>query len=293
MTGRYVIVTAAKDEAALIGEVIDRVADQTVLPLLWLIVDDGSTDRTAEIVAEKAARHLWIRLSSSGEREGRNFGSQYKAIQAGCASLRHLDFDYLAVQDADQAPAQPEYYERALQHLQARPGVGMVSGLVVERMNGKWAPRGSNSPGSTAGSAIFRRACFDGIGGYSPLVHGGSDWLAQLRSRMAGWRVETLPGLRLLHYRPSSSAGGLWRGRFREGLMDASFQSHPLFELLKCARRLAMRPFVLGAVVRLAGYVFGTVVRRERALSRDEAAFLRGEQVAKMLRWLARSWSAR
>ena len=62
MTGRYVIVTAAKDEAALIGEVIDRVADQTVLPLLWLIVDDGSTDRTAEIVAEKAARHLWIRL---------------------------------------------------------------------------------------------------------------------------------------------------------------------------------------------------------------------------------------
>jgi biofilm PGA synthesis N-glycosyltransferase PgaC len=97
--------------------------------------------------------------------------------------------------------------------------------------------------------------------------------------------VATLPSLRLLHYRPSSSAGGLWRGRFREGVMDASFGSHPVFELLKCGRRLAMRPVVVGAALRLAGYAFGSVVRRERALTAAEAAFLRREQLAKMRRW--------
>jgi glycosyltransferase involved in cell wall biosynthesis len=287
MSTRYVIVTAAKDEAALIGEVIERVVAQTVRPLAWIIVDDGSTDRTAEIVAASAARHPWIRLSSSGEREGRNFGSQYKAIQGGVAALRDLDFDVLAVQDADQAPGQANYYEQALRHLAATPRVGMVSGLVHERIGaGDWAPRSSNAADSTAGSAVFRRACFEGMGGYLPLVHGGSDWLAQLRARMAGWTVVTLPSLRLLHYRPSSSAGGLWRGRFREGVMDASFGSHPLFELLKCARRLAMRPVVVGAVLRLAGYVYGRLIRRAPALSAAEAAFLRREQVAKMRRWL-------
>ena len=82
MAYNYVLLTAAKDEAELIGEVIERVASQTSIPFLWVIVDDGSTDRTAEIVLGYAVRHPWIRLSPSGERNGRNFGSQYKALQA-------------------------------------------------------------------------------------------------------------------------------------------------------------------------------------------------------------------
>ena len=288
MTGRYVLVTAAKDEEAVIGEVIERVVAQTAQPLAWIIVDDGSSDRTAAIVLAAAARHPWIRLSSSGERGGRNFGSQYKAIQAGCAAIAHLAFDYLAVQDADQAPGQADYYEAALRFLDETPAAGMASGMVHERASGRWMPRASNADGSAAGSAVFRRACFDGMGGYSPLVHGGSDWLAQLRARMAGWTVATLPALQLLHYRPSSSAGGLWRGRFREGVMDASFGSHPLFELLKCGRRLGMRPVVVGALLRLGGYAFGSLARRDRVLTVEETAFLRAEQVDKMRRWLHR-----
>jgi glycosyltransferase involved in cell wall biosynthesis len=285
MTARYVIVTAAKDEEALIGEVIERVVAQTVHPVAWIIVDDGSRDRTAAIVREAVARHPWIRLSSGGERGGRNFGSQYKAIQAGYAAIRSLEFEHLAVQDADQAPGQPDYYEALLAFLEATPGAGMVSGVVHERERGDWAPRGSNAPESTAGSTVFRRACFEDMGGYVPLVHGGSDWLAQLRARMAGWTVTTLPDLRLLHYRPSSSAGGVWRGRFREGVMDASFGSHPLFELLKCARRLTMRPLVVGAFLRFAGYLFESLPRGARVLTPAETAFLRSEQVRKMRDW--------
>lgn len=286
----YALVTAAKDEAELIGEVIERVVAQTRRPALWVIVDDGSTDRTADIVREHAAHHPWIRLLSSGERDGRNFGSQYKAIQGGYASIRHLAFDCLAVQDADQAPGQPDYYERALRFLEETPDAGMVSGLVYERPHpqGAWEYRRSNSDDSTAGSAIFRRECFDTMGGYTPLTLGGSDWLAQIKVKMAGWRVCTLPDLRLLHYRPSSSAGGVLRGRFREGLMDASFGSHPVFQVLKCARRLPSKPFVVGAVLRFSGYVWRSVTQRGYVLTPAEVAFLRNEQVAKMRRWPGR-----
>ena len=285
MTCNYVLITAAKDEAELIGEVIERVAAQTVLPSLWVIVDDGSTDRTAEIVGEFATRYPWIRLSSSGERNGRNFGSQYKAIQAGYASVRQLDFDYLAVQDADQAPGQPDYYEEALRYLAETPSAGMVSGLVYERPTGQWEYRRSNSDDSTAGSAIFRRECFEGMGGYTPLTYGGSDWLAQLKARMAGWKVSTLPTLKLFHYRPSSSAGGVWRGRFREGIMDASFGSHPLFQILKCTRRLASQPYLIGAVLRFSGYAFQTLKQNDYVLSQAEVDYLRREQLAKIRRW--------
>jgi biofilm PGA synthesis N-glycosyltransferase PgaC len=282
MTFNYVLLTAAKDEAELIGEVIERVASQTALPSLWVIVDDGSTDRTAEIVREYAARHHWIRLSSSGERNGRNFGSQYKALQAGYESVRELAFDFVAVQDADQAPASADYYEGLMRRFDRDPSLGMASGMVYERSRGVWRYRSSNSADATAGSVVFRRPCFEGIGGYMPLKHGGSDWLAQIDARMAGWSVSTESDLHLLHYRPTSSAGGLWRGRFREGLMDASFGTHPAFEFLKCCRRAMARPLLLGAVVRFGGYLSWHLAGRAPVIPPNKVAFLRREQLARL-----------
>ena len=282
MAYNYVLLTAAKDEAELIGEVIERVASQTSIPFLWVIVDDGSTDRTAEIVGEYAVRHPWIRLSPSGERNGRNFGSQYKALQAAYELVRGMSFDLVAVQDADQAPARADYYERLMHRFEREPSLGMASGMVYERCRGAWSYRPSNSPNATAGSVVFRRACFESIGGYMPLQHGGSDWLAQIDARMAGWSVSTDADLHLLHYRPTSSAGGLWRGRFREGLMDASFGTHPAFEFLKCCRRAMTQPLLFGAVVRFGGYVWWHLAGRAPVLSPDKVAFLRSEQLARL-----------
>jgi len=104
MNYQYVLITAAKDEEACIGEVIQFVLRQTVLPLAWFIMDDGSTDQTVSIVERFAADHPFIRLQSAKSREGRNFGSQYKAIQAGYELAKPMEFDFVAVQDADQAP---------------------------------------------------------------------------------------------------------------------------------------------------------------------------------------------
>lgn len=282
MNSRYVLLTAAKDEEACLGEVIELVARQTVLPCAWHIVDDGSTDRTAEIVRRYAKVHPFIRLHGSGSRGGRNFGSQYKALQAAYQLARSTDFEFVAVQDADQAPAHADYYERLLNRLQREPSLGMTSGMVYERHRGGWRYRASNSRHATAGSVVFRRACFEAIGGYTPLEYGGSDWLAQLDAKMAGWSVSTVADLRILHYRPTSSAGGLWRGRFREGLMDASFGTHPVFEILKCGRRALARPFLLGAVVRFSGYLCWHLNGRPPVLPSAKVAFVRREQMARL-----------
>jgi len=286
MNTRYILLTAAKDEEAFIGEVIEFVIRQTVLPLAWFIMDDGSTDQTAEIIRRHAAKHPFIRLQSSDSRGGRNFGSQYKAIMAAYDLARTLKFDFVGIVDADQAPEREDYYDSILGEFERNPRLGIASGYIYERPRGTWECRDCNSRDSVAASAVFRRGCFDQIGGYTPLYYGGSDWLIQLRGKMLGWEIMTRPDLHILHYRPTSSAGGIWRGRFRSGMMDASFGSHPAFEFLKCCRRIAGYPFFLGSVVRFCGYLWWHFTGRKPLIPPEAVAALRKEQLAKLNRWM-------
>jgi hypothetical protein len=283
---QYVLLTAAKDEEACMGEVIQAVLRQTARPLAWFIMDDGSTDRTAAIIKQFAAEHPFIHLQSADSRSGRCFGSQYKAITAAYALARSLEFNFVAIQDADQAPATENYYQSILEEFGNNPRLGVASGFVYERPDGVWEPRRDNSRDSVAASAVFRKNCFDQIGGYTPLHYGGSDWLIQQDVKMAGWEILTRPDLHMLHYRLTSSAGGIWRGKFRAGLMDASFGSHPLFELLKCCRRLTSRPFVFGSLLRLCGYFWWKFSGREPLIAPEKVVFLRKEQMAKLRRWM-------
>jgi len=287
MSNQYVLLTAAKNEEACIGEVIELVVRQTVVPQAWFIIDDGSTDRTAEIVTSFAAKHPFIHLYSAESRGGRNFGSQYKAILAAYEMARPLEFEFVAIQDADQSPERADYYELVLEEFRRDEKLGMVSGTVYERPRGIWELRPDNAPDSLAASVVIRRTCFDAIGGYTPLYYGGSDYLLQLDAMMAGWEIKTRPDLPILHYRPGSSAGGIWRGRFREGLEDASMGSHPLFEFFRCCRRITKSPFFFGSAVRFGGYVWWTVTRRKPLLPADKVAFLRKSQVDKIHRWMS------
>jgi poly-beta-1,6-N-acetyl-D-glucosamine synthase len=285
MDRSFVLLTAAKDEEAYIGEVIQYVLQQTVKPLAWFIMDDGSSDRTASIIEGFAANNPFIHLQSAGSRGGRNFGSQYKAIMAAYDLAKSLEFEFVGVVDADQAPKQKEYYESLFKEFDLNPKLGMISGFIYERPNGKWEVRRGNSEDSAAASALFRRSCFDQVGGYTPLVYGGSDWLMQLDTKMAGWEISTRPDLHILHYRPTSSAGGIWRGLFRAGMMDASFGSHPIFEFFKCCRRITTHPFLLGSVVRFCGFLWWQITARKPLLNPEKVAFLRKEQLAKLRRW--------
>jgi glycosyltransferase involved in cell wall biosynthesis len=286
MPANYVILTAAKDEEAYIGDVIRLVVRQTVKPLAWFIMDDGSSDRTAAIVESFAAEYPFIHLQSAGARGGRNFGSQYKAVMAAYDLAKSLEFDFVCVQDADQGPEREDYYERMLHEFKRIPKLGMASGYVYERWRGTWECRQGNSEDAvTGGMAFFRRIAFDGIGGYTPLRYGGSDTLAQLELERAGWEILTRPELHIYHYRPTCSAGGIWRGLFRAGFEDASLGYHPVFEIVRCLRRLLYRP-ILGSMVRFFGYLWWKASGRKPLLGAETLAFVRKRQMIKLRRWV-------
>jgi biofilm PGA synthesis N-glycosyltransferase PgaC len=281
---RYVLLTAAKNEEACIAEAVKSVLRQSVPPVAWFIMDDGSTDRTAEIVKGFAAQCPFISLFSTGAAANqRSFGSKDKAINTAYAMAKPLAFDFIGIQDADIAPERSDYYASVLGEFDSHPRLGIAGGYIYERSDGEWRPRKGNSTDSVAGAVqMFRRACFDKIGGYTPLHHGGEDSLAELDARMAGWEVRSLPELHVFHYRPTSSAGGKWRGLFRNGVEDATFGNHPLFELFKCARRLTGSPWVLGSAVRLYGYCWWNLTRRKPVIPPEKVAFLRREQLSRL-----------
>lgn len=276
--GRYVLVTAAYNEEKYIERTLQSVVSQTLLPLKWIIVSDGSTDGTDAIVKRFANKYPFITMHRITEEHPRNFAAQVNAINAGYGQLEALKFQFIANLDAD-IGLEPTYYETLVARIQRDPNLGLIGGFVYEDYGKGFRNRRTNSTHAVAHAVqFFRRDCYEAIGGYRPLEHGGPDWVAEVMVRQLGWRVQAFPDLVVRHYRPAASAGGFVRGWYRQGLMDYSLGSVPLFEIAKCIRRIPERPFVIGALARLAAFGFCYVVRAPRLVTPEFMHYLRKEQ---------------
>jgi glycosyltransferase involved in cell wall biosynthesis len=290
MTPAYVLITAAYNEEQFLPLTIDSVVSQTVLPQRWVIVSDASTDRTDEIVRQQAVRHSFIRLLRITKPHLRNFAAQVHAINLGCASLSDCDYDFIGNIDADVSFA-PDYFAALLQRFEANPKLGLAGGVTQEQDGTiASAPRGEALQSVPHALQLFRRKCFEDVGGYPALPYGGPDTYAEVMARMKGWQVAGFEDLVAQHHRYTASAGGQLRGRFRQGLMEASLGYDPLFEAVKCVRRLREKPAGVGAVARLAGFCWAQMSHRP-AVSQEFVCYLRREQKQRVRRYFGNFFS--
>jgi glycosyltransferase involved in cell wall biosynthesis len=279
----YVLVTAAYNEEALIGKAIASIVAQTCPPKEWVIVSDGSTDRTDEIVRQYEEECDFIRLLSLRTPHARDFAAQVNAINSGVNSLTTSEYQFIGNLDAD-VTFEPTYYENLLQKFEQDPRLGLAGGYIQEKHGRNFTVRRTNSTASVAHAVqLFRRECFESIGGYTPLQYGGPDWYAEVSLRMRGWGVRSFPDLPVFHHRPTGTADQLLRHRFRQGRLDFSLGSHPLFEIVKCLKRVPEKPAVTGAISRLAGFCWSYVRKQPRSVPRDFVSFLRREQLDRLL----------
>ncbi|HEY1263452.1 MAG TPA: glycosyltransferase family 2 protein [Terriglobales bacterium] len=276
----YVLITAAHNEAGYIRHTLASVAKQSLLPEKWIIVSDRSSDGTDEIVREFAASHPFVELLRVEGGEGRSFGAKVRAISAGYERLgAGLSYRYLGILDAD-VELGPDYYRKVFERLEQSPELGLAGGFVNDRTRrGEFQNRRSNSESSVCGSIqVFRRECWERIGGLLPLKYGGEDWAAEIMARMHGWNVQAFPDLKVYQHRPTGTAVSLMGYRFQQGKMDSCVGSLPAFELIKCLKRLPERPLVIGALLRIAGYVLARAALLPRELPPDAITYLRNEQ---------------
>jgi glycosyltransferase involved in cell wall biosynthesis len=275
---RYVLVTAARNEERYIGRTLDAVAAQTVRPVRWVVISDGSTDNTDAIAREFAGRHGFIDFVRCEDRTERAFSSQVYAQHFGCRRLKGLEYDFIGMLDGD-ISFEPEYYARVFDKFGADPKLGIAGGLVHEQHAGVFRCREMSSVNSVAGGVqLFRRDCFEAIGGYIPMKWGGMDTVAEAMARMRGWEARAFPELKAYHHKAHETwnPAGL-RRRICEGRMDYSLGFSPAVELVKCLRRLAVEPYLVGSAFRLWGYVSSALCRQERSAPQEVLEFMRQE----------------
>lgn len=280
---RYVLVTAAYNEERYIETLMRSVVGQTERPLRWVIVSDGSTDGTDDIVRQYAAQVDFIELFRIDEDHPRNFAAQVHAINAGLDRLEGIDYDFIGNIDAD-VSFEPTYFSDLLNVFASDQKLGLAGGSIFEMQGGEFRPRPLNRESSVAHAAqFFRRECFAALGGcYLALPYGGPDTYADVRSRMNGWHVRSISRLRVFHHRPTGGASGWARGAFRQGRMDHSLGIHPMFEIGRLLLRVRERPFVLYAGARLAGFVFSYCKAEKRIVSHDFVRYLRREEMGRL-----------
>jgi biofilm PGA synthesis N-glycosyltransferase PgaC len=276
----YVLITPARDEAKFIEKTIKSVVAQTVLPLKWVIVSDGSTDGTDDIVKRYLAEHPWIELLRMPEREERNFAGKVLAFDAGYDRVRHLPYRYLACMDGD-ISFEPDYFAYLLDKASSDSRLGIV-GTAFREEKMCYDYRFVSIEHVSGPCQLFRRECFEDIGGYVPIRGGGVYHVAVLTARMRGWKTRCFTE-KLYHHREMGSVKhGRLGYKFYLGKQDYRLGSHPLFELFRVTYQMTKTPRILGGMFIAAGYVFSALTLAKRPISDELVRFRRGEQMARL-----------
>jgi len=277
---KYVLITPAHNEAAFIEKTLDSVIAQTRLPEHWVIVDDGSTDRTAEIVRNYAKRFPWIDIVQRPQRRERNFAAKVHAFNTGLERVGSLDFGVIGNLDAD-ISFDPGYLEFLMKKFASDRALGVAGTPFLE--NGYDSARDSFEGENhvAGGCQLFRRRCFQDVGGYVPNPAGGIDWIAVTTARMKGWKTRSFAEKRFHHYRTLGTADrSTIEASFSYGEKDYYLGGSPVWEVFRVIYRMRKQP--ADGLGLLSGYCWAAIRRIERPVSRELMRFHRREQMRKL-----------
>jgi glycosyltransferase involved in cell wall biosynthesis len=279
----YILITPARNEQAFLEGTVRSVIAQTVLPLKWIIVNDGSTDATADIVKRYLPDYPWIELVEMPVHRDRSFAAKAHCFNAGLNRVAQLDYDVIGNLDAD-LTFDEQYLEFLLQKFAEDPKLG-VAGTVFEEDGYSSATNSFEGENHVAGGCqLFRREVFKAIGGYVPNKAGGVDWIAVTSARMLGWKTRSFREKAFFHHR---SLGTAERGRlaaaFSYGEKDYYLGGGALWESFRVLYQMVKKkPYVAVGVCLGLGYLSACVRRMDRPVSADLMKFHRREQLAKL-----------
>lgn len=283
---KYVLITPARNEAQFIELTLQSVVAQTVQPVKWVIVSDGSTDGTDDIVGRYATEYPWIELVRMPERRERHFAGKVHAFQAGYARVTGIEYEVIASLDGD-ISFEEDYFAFLLHKLAEDGSLGLVGTPFQEDATPIYDYRFVNIEHVSGACQVFRRQCFEDIGGYVPVKGGCIDHIAVLTARMKGWRTRTFPEKVCLHHRTMGTAqSGVLSARFKNGAKDYAIGNHPLWEIFRAAYQMTKPPYVIGGFLLGLGYAWSMLQGLQRPVSAELVAFQRQEQMERLRRFL-------
>jgi len=272
----YVIITPVRDEEAFIEGTIRSVVSQTALPLQWVIVDDGSTDRTAEIVGGYLAANHWIKLVRLTDRGYYHAGAGVvEAFYKGYENLSATGYDFIVKLDGD-VSFERGYFEMLLKRFDEDRRLGIASGSLIMPVGGSFVMEDTQPDHPIGASKMYRKECFLDIGGLKAIP--GWDTADVLTAQMKGWETRRFPDISFVHYRPTGTRRkGISGGKFYLGRMQYRFGYTLSYTLLKAAYRSFERPYIIGSLSLVAGYMASLIKGEGRLFDEELVRFLRAK----------------
>jgi glycosyltransferase involved in cell wall biosynthesis len=266
----YVIVSPVKDEERYVERTIRSMVAQTVRPYRWIIVDDASSDRTAEIVESYARQHDWIQLVRRTHNTPRQPGSGViRAFEAGYEFLKGDTYDFVVKLDCD-LDLPPDYFERLLGKFSERPELGIASGVYLEEDQGTWHPVAMPEYHAAGACKVIRSACFEAIGGF--VASRGWDTLDEIRAQVSGWSTQHFTDVTFNHLKPEGSAIGPLKTNIMHGEIYYLTGGSRLFLAFKVLHRMVSgTPLIISGLAMAWGFVRSAAVGKRRLVSDQEA----------------------
>ena len=279
----YVLITPARNEEALIEKTIQSMINQTHLPLKWVIVNDGSTDSTASIISRYLPKYSWIEMIEMPTRRDRSFAAKVNGFNAGYEKIKHLNYEVIGNLDADLS-FEKDYLEFLMDKFAEDSSLGVAGTIFKEE--GGYSSDNDSFEGQThvaGGCQLFRRKCFEQVGGYIPNRAGGIDWIAVTTARMRGWKTRSYREKCFFHHRSLGTAErSVLASGFSYGEKDYNLGGHPFWALFRALYKMTKKPYVIGGAVLGMGYAWAFLRRTPRPVSDELMKFHRGEQMVKL-----------
>ncbi len=280
MQARYVVISAVRDEEPFLPSTIECMAHQTIVPAEWMIVDDGSTDNTGNIIDKYALKYPWIRGVHRKDRGFRKAGGGVvEAFNDGYEGLKTSNWNFIVKLDGDLS-FEVDYFERCFRKFSEEPKLGVGGGVICHNVNGVKQFEQGPAFHVRGATKIYRKACWDAIGGFWPAP--GWDTMDEVKANMLGWTTRSFPDLHLMHHRATGTAEGIWSGVVKNGRANYICGYHPLFMVGKCIRRFALKPRVLGSVALMYGFLSGYVKRIPKVNDPLAIQYLRHQQMNRL-----------
>ena len=279
----YCLITPVRNEEEYIELTIKSVISQTILPLRWVIVSDGSTDLTDEIVQGYLSKISWMELIQLSARKERHFAGKAIAFNVGYEKVRNLNYDIIGNLDSD-ISFEPDYFEYLLTKFKNNYKLGVAGTHYIEGNFHSYKDSYINVHHVNGQCQLFRRKCFEEIGGYMPIKGGGIDWVAATTARMNGWETYSFGDRTFTHHRAMGTAGSnILKSRFNYGKKDYMLGGHPLWQIFRSVFQMTNKPYIIGGLCLLYGYFGVWLIRLKRPLSDDLIKFHRQEQIKRMI----------
>jgi len=278
----YIIITPVRNEAEHVPKTIESVTSQTIRPVKWVIVNDGSTDGTGAILDAAAQRHPWINVVHRGDRGFRKSGGGVvEAFYDGYELARGIPWDFLVKLDGDLSFG-PDYFASCFKQFRADTELGITGGAICAMIDGELVEESKGDPPFHVRGAtkIYRRECWQAIG--SLMKAPGWDTLDEIKANMTGWRTYTLHDLKLHQHRITGGADGSWKNWVKNGMANYVAGYHPAFMLAKCIKRALSGPSVTVPAGLAYGFLSGYLKRAPRT-EPDVMGYVRQQQWKKLL----------